>query len=297
MLMDALDGLTNNEHKRLSFYMRALFWFMPSILYIGEKGKMIRQVKCQLGEISYKMWIDAKLVRDSDNQTLMANMMRYNELHLNEDLIVSQMRTIVSAGYETVSAIVAWMLYEIAVNPEFQAKLREEICMVPDHSFDDLNCRLPLLDAALKETLRLHPPILENHHEATEAVTIPLSEPILETGESQLVVPKGTLIAIPVNVLQRDPAFWGKDADLFRPNRWLEKANGSGQELLAFSAGPRSCIGKSFATAEIKCLIVTLIQQFSFQCDCDIEAFQSFVIRPRVKGETASSLPLIVTKL
>jgi hypothetical protein len=93
------------------------------------------------------------------------------------------MRTIVSAGYETVSAIVAvyslfplvglrcltqslqWTLYEIAANPELQSKLREEICTVPDHSFDDLNCRLPLLDATLKETLRLHPPILENHHE------------------------------------------------------------------------------------------------------------------------------------
>ena len=74
MLLDALDGLTNSEHKHLSFYMRALFWLMPSILYIGGKGKMIRQVKCQLGEISYKMWIDAKLARDPDNRTLMANM-------------------------------------------------------------------------------------------------------------------------------------------------------------------------------------------------------------------------------
>jgi cytochrome P450 len=192
------------------------------------------------------------------------------------------------------------MLYEIAINPEFQSKLREEVCAVPDHSLDHVNFHLPLLDAALKETLRLHPAILENHHEAAETITIPLSEPILETGESQLVIPKGTLVAIPVNVLQRDTALWGKDADVFRPNRWLEKANGSlfdGQELLAFSAGPRSCIGKSFATAEIKCLMITLIQQFSFQCEYDIESFQSFVIRPRVKGGTASSLPLLVTKL
>jgi cytochrome P450 len=76
-----------------------------------------------------------------------------------------------------------------------------------------------------------------NALQATETVTIPLSEPISETGELQLVIPKGTLIAIPVNVLQKDPAFWGKDAELFRPNRWLEEANGPGQELLAFSAG------------------------------------------------------------
>lgn len=73
-MADALDGLTNNEHKRISFYMRALFWLVPSILYIGKKGKMIRQVKYQLGEISYEMWKGAKSARDPDNQTLLANM-------------------------------------------------------------------------------------------------------------------------------------------------------------------------------------------------------------------------------
>ena len=56
------------------------------------------------------------------------------------------------------------MLYEIASHPDFQTQLREEISAIPDHSFDSLN-QLPLLDAALKETLRLHPAILENHHE------------------------------------------------------------------------------------------------------------------------------------
>jgi len=54
--------------------MRALFWLVPSILYIGKKGKMIRQVKYQLGEISYEMWKGAKSARDPDNQTLLANM-------------------------------------------------------------------------------------------------------------------------------------------------------------------------------------------------------------------------------
>lgn len=61
------------------------------------------------------------------------------------------------------------MLYEIASHPDFQDELREEICAVPDHSFDNLNNGLPLLDAAFKETLRLHPAILENHHEVCNA--------------------------------------------------------------------------------------------------------------------------------
>ncbi|KAF8167803.1 cytochrome P450 [Crassisporium funariophilum] len=302
-LASALDGLTNNEHRRSSFYMRALFWLVPSILFIGKKGGMIRQVKYQLGDIASKMWKDAKLSGGPYTQTLMANMLRYESSlnsHMEEEQIVSQMRTVISAGYETVSAITAWMLYEISVNREFQEQLREEVCAVPDHSFDYLNNQLPLLDAALKETLRLHPAILENHHEAAETISIPLSEPLEGTGEMQLVIPKGTLVAIPVNVLQTDPNFWGMDAEIFRPSRWLEKRNGAllnGQELLAFSAGPRSCIGKSFATTEIKALIVILLQRFSFQCEHDIEPFQSFVIRPRIKGEMASSLPLLVKKL
>ena len=105
---------------------------------------------------------------------------------MDEEFIISQMRTVISAGYETVSAVLAvfithtgsyfptdepfiqWMLYEVAVHPELQSKLQQEVSSSPDHSFEDLMNCLPLLDATLKETLRLHPPILENHHEVNK---------------------------------------------------------------------------------------------------------------------------------
>lgn len=302
-LASALDGLTNNEHNPSSFYMRALFWIFPAILFIGKKGEMIKKVKYHLGSIASKMLNEAKRIGDRDTRTLMAHILRSDESSyepMSEDELISQMRTTISAGYETVSAIVAWMLYEIACDPDFQEQLREEICTIPNPSFDQLNNRLPLLDAALKETLRMHPAILENHHEASETIRVPLSEPITETGEQQIIIPKGTTVVIPVNVLQMDKEFWGEDAEFFRPGRWLERERGGllkGQELLAFSVGPRSCIGKSFALTEIKALMVTLLQRFSCRCTKKIEPFQSFVIRPRVQGETASSLPLLVKKL
>jgi hypothetical protein len=47
----------------------------------------------------------------------------------------------------------------------------------------------------------------------------------------------------------------------------------------------------------IKALMVTLIRQFSFSCSHEIEPFQSFVIRPRIKGQGPSSLPLLVRKV
>lgn len=72
-LASALDGLTNNEHRRSSFYMKALFWIFPSILSIGKKGESIREVKHELGAIASKMWRESKLVEDKDSRTLMAN--------------------------------------------------------------------------------------------------------------------------------------------------------------------------------------------------------------------------------
>jgi cytochrome P450 len=122
-----LDGLTNNENKISSFYMRALFWIFPFVLLIGKKGEMIKRTKQELGEIASRMWRDAKVAGDAEGRTLMA-LMRKNICaslsmptftksavradsasghRMDEDEIVSQMRTTISAGYETVSAIVA----------------------------------------------------------------------------------------------------------------------------------------------------------------------------------------------
>ncbi|KAJ7356883.1 cytochrome P450 [Mycena albidolilacea] len=300
-LAEALDGLTNNENKLSSFYMRALFWIFPSVLSIGKKGKMIRRVKAELGAIACKMWRDAKTSLDAhsteDDKTLMALMLKADaasDQQLCEDEIVAQMRTVLSAGYETVSAIVAWVLYELATNPRLQEQLRAEISSPGDPSLDELN-KYPVLNSIILETLRLHPAILENHHQAAETINVPLSAPIPGRAASHLVIPKGTVLLIPVNVLQTDPEIWGDDAHLFRPERWIEPD--AKRNLFAFSEGPRSCIGKKFALAEIKALTVTLIQQFSFSCSHEIEAFQSFVIRPRVRGQGSSSLPLTVRRV
>ncbi|CAK5264662.1 unnamed protein product, partial [Mycena citricolor] len=152
-----------------------------------------------------------------------------------------------------------------------------------------------LLDFIVLEALRLHPPILENHHQASETIAVPLSESLPETSSSVLVIPKGTILFIPVNVMQTDPEIWGEDAHLFRPYRFQDRA--MERQLFVFSEGPRACIGKRFALTEIKVLTATLIRQFSFRCAHEIEPFQSFVIRPRVKGQGPSSLPLLVRRL
>ncbi|KAJ8090527.1 hypothetical protein PM082_002415 [Marasmius tenuissimus] len=303
-LLASLDGLTNNENKASSFYMRALFWIFPSILSIGQKGEMIRRSKRELGAIASKVWRDAKIAGDTEGKNLMAMMLKVTLEpgdRFSEEEAVAQMRTVISAGYETTSGLIAWVLYELAMSSDVQARLREEILTAGDVdlSMDRLN-ELSFLDAVIKETLRMHPPISENHHQAAETISVPLSEPLPNSSETHLVIPKGTTIAIPVNVVHSDPSVFGDDADVFRPDRWSErqkKGIRNEREIFAFSEGPRTCIGKMFALTEIKVLLVTLFRQFSVSCSRDIEPFQSFVVRPRVKGEARSSLPLVVRKV
>lgn len=76
--------------------------------------------------------------------------------------------------------------------------------------------------------------------QAAEDIYVPLSEPLPGTTEQYIFIPKGTLLGIPVNVIQNNEVFWGSDCQIFRPTRWLEMSKKGvlkGRELLAFSEG------------------------------------------------------------
>ena len=102
-----------------------------------------------------------------------------------------------------------------------------------------------------------------------EDAAIPLSEPVqTASGKMQdsVLLPKGTKVIIPVQYFNRCEAIWGPDAMQFVPERWLkEKTDDSGNEgskhLYTFSDGPRMCIGKVFAIAEMKVCIVNRVKR------------------------------------
>ncbi|KIJ68630.1 hypothetical protein HYDPIDRAFT_82615 [Hydnomerulius pinastri MD-312] len=300
-LAEALDSLTNHGKSRCTFYMRALFWLAPWILHCGKKGQLIRKTRKELGDLAMDILKDAKVVNDPNSKTFMSLILREDKSsiaqHMDDEQVAAQMRTIISAGYEPVSATIAWLLYELAVNPDRQQAVREEVSSALEPSYDELHSGFPLLDAFFMETLRIHPPVLENHHQASETISIPLSEPLPGTTDLHLIIPKGTLLSMPVNVIHQDRSAWGPDAGVFRPERWLQRNTRNSRDLFAFSLGPRGCLGRNFAAAEIKALTITLLRQFSFTCQCDIESFQTFVIRPRIVGESPSSLPLLVRRI
>ncbi|WZY91349.1 hypothetical protein YC2023_063678 [Brassica napus] len=80
-----------------------------------------------------------------------------------------------------------------------------------------------------------------------------------------LVIPKGTTIVVPIVKMHRDKAVWGNDSDKFNPLRFengVSRAANHPNAFLAFSLGPRVCIGQNFALMEAKTVLTMILKRF-----------------------------------
>jgi len=83
------------------------------------------------------------------------------------------------------------------------------------------------------------------------------------------VVPEDAILTLPIAMMHRDREVWGEDAGEFNPLRFdagvTKAAPKNLGALLAFSGGPRSCIGQNFAMLEARIGIAMILQRFSFE--------------------------------
>ncbi|KAK0229912.1 cytochrome P450 [Armillaria nabsnona] len=182
--------------------------------------------------------------------------------------------TFIVAGFESTTTTVGFSIWELARYPEKQRRLREELAAFStEPTYNDLQNHAPYLDAVLKETLRLYPGLPYMERTATKPDVIPLYQPIrLPNGQlsRQIVIEPGQTVLIPIIAIQRQNSVW-IDGDVFRPERWLEPlppqellCSGWGN-LLAFSDGPRSCVGTKLAIFNFKVIMSSLLAHFRFE--------------------------------
>ncbi|RHZ43903.1 cytochrome P450 [Aspergillus thermomutatus] len=183
--------------------------------------------------------------------------------------LVDQMMTFLAAGHGTTSHALQWAVYALCKHPEIQDRLREEIRSnlpsVTDGgsavSATDLDS-LPYLRAVCSETLRFYPPVPSTIREALHDTTV-----------AGYHVPKGTVFTISPAVTNVDSELWGSDAGEFNPERWMKEgcANSGGVSnhfgFLTFLQGPRSCIGATFAKAELASLLAVLVGRFRMELE------------------------------
>ena len=165
-------------------------------------------------------------------------------------------------GYGSMAEAIICVLYMIAAHSEVEEGLREEIDGAledkddpnGDLTEDDIN-KLCYLDMVFKETLRI-------------ATTVPGFIPRQCTKKwkvpnSDLVIPVGTVVVIPVIGLQNDPEYW-ENPEEFVPERFSEdnKKKVKSGTYFPFGQGPKMCLGNNFARIETKFIIINLLRNF-----------------------------------
>ncbi|KAF8196306.1 cytochrome P450 [Mycena galopus ATCC 62051] len=199
---------------------------------------------------------------------------------LTEEDIVGQTAILMIAGQETTANTLAFGLVELSRNPELQETLRTEIQATLSTSGGSsiVYNSMPLLNAFIKEALRMFPPLPFPDRMAVRDVVVPLSENIvLKTGEhvNQISVRKGETVFVGIASYQQLESRWGDDAENFRPSRWLdgtvheEEGLGPYANLLTFLAGPHTCLGWRFAILEMQVILCELVGKYSFSLPVD----------------------------
>lgn len=178
---------------------------------------------------------------------------------LSDAEIIAQCFVFLAAGYETTSTTLSFMSHHLAVDPEIQEKVQQEIDSVwPDEnqtlSYDAVH-EMPYLDMVAAETLRMYPPGFVTARACTEECTI-----------KGIKVPEGLTVAVPVYSIHRDPRYY-PNPDKFDPDRFLPAAKQSRNPYtyLPFGHGPRSCIGMRFAQLEMKLAMARILKKYSFE--------------------------------
>ena len=116
---------------------------------------------------------------------------------------------------------------------------------------------MPYVMAVFYEALRLYPPVPFEMKQCEQANTMP----------DGTFLPKNTILIWCTWAMNRSRLIWGDDADLFRPERWLENGNlipKTAFEYPVFNGGPRTCLGKKMAELVAVQVIATLVLKFDF---------------------------------
>jgi cytochrome P450 len=163
--------------------------------------------------------------------------------------------TFIMAGHETTANGLTWTLYLLSQSPEWRERAEAEA----DGAFDPAHPasleRCEVLRAVFEEALRLYPP----------AATL-TREAITDDEILGVRIPAGTVVAISPYVLHRRRGLWD-NPDAFDPSRFLGERRDRIDRFayIPFGAGPRVCIGMSFAIQEAIIVLANLLRALRFE--------------------------------
>ncbi|XP_020284912.1 cytochrome P450 4C1-like isoform X2 [Pseudomyrmex gracilis] len=251
-------------------------WYTSDLLYfLTPTGKENKAVLNGLHEFSESVIRKRKIERsktdyanlnntDNDNTIkrkkvfldVLLDQNEKDDTPLTDDEVRSQVDTFMFAGHDTTAVTITWTLFCLSNSSEHQEKVHEELDKVfkdPDApiTMKELS-QLKYLDRVIKESLRLYPSVPIISRKLVED---------LQLGD--YVVPKDTIVDIPIVLVHRNPEIW-PDPLKFDPDRFLPEnsKNRSQYAYIPFSAGLRNCIGQKFALLELKVVLSSILRKW-----------------------------------
>ena len=167
-------------------------------------------------------------------------------------LAIDNAATFYLAGHETTANALTWTLYLLAAQPELQEELAAEAQAALDGGADDVAERVPRLRLFLMESMRLYPPVPRFDRQAIAADRI---------GEHE--VEPGDIVSVWPWMLHRHRQHW-QQPDAFVIDRFAGKGGRHRFQYLPFGAGPRTCVGAQFATAEALTILGQWLGEWRF---------------------------------
>jgi cytochrome P450 len=291
------DGLGANPEeirKAMKRYFEAIGQIDPfDLLGLPPSMPRLGRIRARTALRVFDRAIDAiiaarrrRLSRDAPDAPgdLLTHLLRAEDARTGAGLSEAEVRanvlTFIAAGHETTADCLTWALYLLSLSPEWRARVRREAERELDGDIDGLADRLVETRAVIDEANRLYPPITAISRSA-----------IARDELAGRGIERGTLIVIAPYVLHRHRALWS-NPDGFDPARFLGRRREAIPRFgyLPFGAGPRVCIGSTFALQEAAIVLATVVRHV------DLELAPGHEVRPvqRVSLRPKGGLPMRV---
>ncbi|KAL0893430.1 hypothetical protein ABMA27_015015 [Loxostege sticticalis] len=180
----------------------------------------------------------------------------------SDDDLIAQAILFFIAGFEGISAVMSFSLYELAVNPEVQNKLVAEIRANDAKNggkFDYKSIQeMSYMDMVISEVLRVWTAAVALDRMCNKDYNIGRPN---DKATEDYIVRKGEVVAIPLWAIHHDPEYFPNPSK-FDPERFSEENKHKINSLAygPFGYGPRNCIGSRFALCEVKVMLYQLLQ-------------------------------------
>jgi cytochrome P450 len=204
---------------------------------------------------------------------------------LSEAEVKANIITFIAAGHETTANALAWSLFLLSQSPEWSgrvaAEAERELGPGMARARDGAAERLIETRAVVEEAIRLYPPLAAISREAVAPDEL--------AGHT---IAAGTTVVVAPYVLHRHRRLWERP-DLFDPTRFLPGAREAIDRYvyLPFGAGPRICIGASFALQEATLVLATIMRRFRLEVAPGVTVWPQLRVTLRPRG----GLPMRIT--